>query len=898
MDAEGTHNAEVEDASVREGRATEPVPSSASGVPRLRNLRALVGANLWRLSPVVVAEVVGGSADALARAIAVLPPTLASEATLADARPASEQPAEERWARALAALAIMLQQRAGAPVTWWTVVLGEDEDSRVIALEYEEGRVGTHSVRLAHTLLREAVSSASVDLDDAVAELSELNAREHFGPTTAVLVEAARRRGIPVRRAPGESVLQLGLGRRLHRIDATLTDRTSVIATDITSDKDRTKRVLARLGVPVPRGDVASSLDEALEIAEDIGFPLIVKPLDANNGRGTSPRLVDVDGMRAAYAHARAEHPQVVVERYVEGRDHRVLVVDGRVVAVSERVPAHVVGDGRRSIRALAEEINADPRRDHDDPAAPLAPLPLDTTTSEFLALSKKTLDTVPAQGEIVFLRSTANISTGGIPIDRTDEIHPRNAAICAFVADAVGLDVAGIDVLTPDISQPFDETDAAIIEVNASPGLRMHTEPEQGTPRDAPGAVIEMLFPPGTESRIPIVAVTGTNGKTTTTRLVAHIFRTAGRSVGFTTTDGVYFGEQLLYEGDMTGPMAADMVLSNPRVDVAVLETARGGILRSGLGFDGCDVSVVLNISADHLGLGGINTVDQLAAVKGVVVAVTRSSGAAVLNADDPLTYALRERTSAELVLFTPRALAESERTRTHVASGGRAVTVERGADAVERFVLHQGKSGTAVCEVASVPLTLGGAARFQVANAAAAAAAGWAAGLDAETIRRALTTFGSSTSTTPGRMNVLEVGGATIVIDYAHNVAAIEALLGYGERVKATRRIGAFGVPGDRRDDDIRAVGALGARLDFVVMKEHSHYMRGREPGEVAGLMRDGFIQAGGDAAQVALTDDEQEAVATILRMLRAGDLVLFLADDAPAVARAFGDAAIGTG
>jgi cyanophycin synthetase len=866
----------------------------------VRDVRALAGPSLWRPGPAVVCEV---TPEPLARRTAATPDECLARLGVRLPPPAGTVDAADgpsdtlaAWPAALARLALELERRSGSEVAWARVTAGGDPGAWDVAVEYEEAGVGEESVRAAAALLIAAAAGEPADVAAEVAALGACYEREHLGATASVLVAEARRRGIPVRREPGDAVVQLGLGCRLHRIDATLTDLTGVIATDITSDKDRTKRVLARLGVPVPRGGVATTADEAVDIAEDVGFPVLVKPLAANNGRGTSPRLDSMEAVRAAFARARAEHPTVVVERFAEGRDHRVLVVAGRVVAVAERVPAHVVGDGARTVRELAEGANRDPLRSEADPRAPLAPIPLDGVTTEYLARSGRTLETVPAAGEAVYLRSTANISTGGTSVDRTDEIHPDNAAVCAFAADAVGLDVAGIDVLTPDVSVPFRENGAVVIEVNASPGIRMHTDPQRGPPRDVPGAVLDMLFPPGSESRIPVVAVTGTNGKTTTTRLIAHLLRQTGKRVGFTTTDGVYYQDRVLLEGDMTGPMAADMVLSHPRVDAAVLETARGGILRAGLGFDACDAAVVLNVTEDHLGLRGIHTVQQLADVKGVLVTAVRPGGHAVLNADDPLVYAMRERApaGAGLALFSIGAVADSAPLSAHVVAGGKAVAVENGV-----LVLCLDGRRRPVLPIAEVPLTAGGAARFQAQNVAAATAAAWALGVPAETIRRALETFVPSPTTTPGRMNVLRVGGATVVVDYAHNVAAVAALIDYAERVRAKRRIGVFSSPGDRRDGDVRAIGALAAGLDALVLKEHPRYLRGRRPGELAGVMREGFVAAGGDPARTVVALDDEQAVAAVRSMLRDGDLVLFVADDAAKVIAALegAGAALGT-
>ncbi|HYH78509.1 MAG TPA: Mur ligase family protein, partial [Longimicrobium sp.] len=673
--------------------AAGPGDTASPGI-RLRSVRALRGPSLWNTRPVAACDVEVGASLA-ARSPGAVPGLLDRVSAALPGLPqpddVEDAPSAAAWARLVGRISLALQSRAGAAVGFSRVRPGVGADPPQLAVGYAEAEVGVESLYEAAALLTRCLRGEPAEAERAVALLRDVYLREHPGPTASVLIDAARKRGIPVRRFPGEPVVQLGLGRTLRRLDAAMTDFTSVIATGITSHKQRTRAVLARNGLPVPRGDVAATLEQALEIAADLRYPVLVKPLDANDGRGISGRLDTPEHLRLAWPAAAAEHPTVVVEPFVDGRDHRVLVVNGRVIAVAERVPAHVVGDGTRTIRELAEQANREPRRDPNDPAAPLVPLPLDEATARYLERGGRTLDTVPATGERVQLRGTANISTGGTAVDRTDAIHRRNAALCVLAAGAVGLDVAGIDVLTPDISVPFDANGASIIEVNASPGIRMHTDPDEGTPRDAAGAILDGLYPPGAPVTIPVIAVTGTNGKTTTTRLLAHLFRATGASVGYTTTDGIYFGDDLLMEGDFTGPFAAGVVLSHPQVDVAVIETARGGILRSGLGYEACDVGVVLNVSADHLGLRGIHTVEDLAAVKGVIPSTVKPGGFAVLNADDPLVLPMRERTPGTVVL-TSIAGEASPPVAEHLARGGMAAVVEEEAG-VEWLVIRRGR-------------------------------------------------------------------------------------------------------------------------------------------------------------------------------------------------------------
>jgi cyanophycin synthetase len=761
-------------------------------------------------------------------------------------------------------------------VTFGRVVPSEVDRSWWVILEYEEEAVGMEAVRRGVDVIRACIGGLEPDIAKIVAELADLRDMVRLGPSTAVIVEEARRRGIPVRRLGTGSMVQLGLGRSLRRIRATATDATSIIASDIAQDKDLTKRVLQNIGLAVPAGAVARNLERAVEIAREIGYPVMLKPLEGNQGRGISPRLSSEAELVGAWGQAE-RFGSLVVERYVEGRDHRVLVVNGKVVAVAERVPAHVVGDGAASIRELVEEVNRDPRRGTGHGKV-LTALPLDQHTEQVLARQGLTLDAVPAMGQRVLLRATANLSTGGTSIDRTEEIHPDNVTACEMAAGVVGLDIAGLDVLTPDISVPFEENGAVIIEINAAPGIRMHEHPSEGRPRHVAAAILDMLFPPGARPTIPVIAVTGTNGKTTTTRLIAHLFRATGRTVGFTTTDGVYLQNRLVLRGDMTGPFAANVLLSNPTVEVAVLETARGGILRSGLGFDECDVGIVLNVAGDHLGLHGIHTLEQLADVKGVVPAVVKRRGTAVLNADDPPVAAMAERTRGDVVYFTTVPDRGNPIVEAHLETGGTSACIEQG-----EFVVRRGRLCIPIAAVHEVPLTVEGLARFQYGNVLAAIAATFVQGMRYEDIRAGLLSFFPSPALTPGRLNLLRVRGGTVLVDYAHNPRAVEGLMEVAMGLEARRRMGVLA--GDRRDEDIRVVGRLCARLDRVILKEDDD-RRGRAPGEVAHLLAEGLRDGGLASDRIDTVFAEQEALSHALGGMQDGDLLVVLAEDVSGV------------
>jgi cyanophycin synthetase len=855
---------------------------------RVTRVRPLRGPNFWRLAPVIACDVRLGTLEGRSteqfpgfneRLVEVLPTLHEHPCTRGAAGGFVERLREgTQIPHVLEHVALELQTLAGSDVSFGRVVPSGDEGVWWVIVAYEEEAVGVESMREAARVLRACLAGDPLDPAEMVHDLQRLYENTRLGPSTGSIVEEARRRGIPVRRLNSRSLVQLGLGRNLRRIQATVTDRTSSIAVDIAQDKDETKRVLGNIGLPVPKGDAVRSVEDAIEVAEEVGYPVIVKPLDASHGRGISSRLDGAGALRAAWEVARDYGRRVVVEQFAEGRDHRVLVVDGKVVACAERVPARVIGDGQRTVRELVELANRDARRGVGHSKI-LTRLPIDAQTEDYLAKGKRSLDTVPVAGEEVLLRPTANLSTGGTSIDRTEEMHPDNVTACEMAAAAVGLDVAGIDVMTKDISVPFRENGAVIIEVNAGPGIRMHTHPTEGTPRAVGAPIVDMLFPPGQDAAIPVIAVTGTNGKTTTTRLIAHLFRNTGRTVGFTTTDGVYLQNRLVMEGDMTGPFAANIILTNPTVDVAVLETARGGILRAGLGFDECDVGVVLNVSADHLGLRGIHTIEQLADVKGVIPAVTKREGHAVLNADDPLVYAMRERTGADIVLFSAREFGDNELVTDHIARGGIAAVVEQGL-----FVIRRGRLRIPIAAEHDVPLSMGGAARFQRENVLAAMAAAYVQGMRYDDIRAGLLSFFPSQATTPGRMNLIRLpGGGRVLVDYAHNAAAIAGLVDFVFRTPAAKRYCVLTVPGDRRDDDIRQAGRLCAGFDRLIIKEDID-RRGRARGEIAELLRQGAVAAGMDPSRIEVRYEEHEAINRGLDLLGEDDLLVIHADKVP--------------
>jgi cyanophycin synthetase len=719
--------------------------------------------------------------------------------------------------------------------------------------------------------------------DKRLDELTKLIKRAAYGPTTQALVDEAERRQIPVMRLNESSLIQLGHGKFQQRIRASITGRTPVVATDIASNKDLTKQLLGQSGIPVPRGVVARSFDEIQSDVRKLGFPLVTKPLDGNHGRGITTGIADLDQLRFGFDLAKQHSSRVIVEQHYQGRDHRILVIGGKLVAVAERIPAHVIGDGTHSIAQLVEIVNRDPRRGHGHENF-MTRIVIDDHVHEYIARSGLTPDSVPKAGDVVMLRATANLSTGGTAVDRTNEIHFDNAEIARRAAAIVGLDIAGIDFVCPDISKSVRKTGGGIIEVNAAPGFRMHLEPSEGAPRDVARPVLEMLFPRGSRSRIPLMAITGTNGKSTTARMIKHVLRYTGCTVGLTSTTGVYINDVLVAEGDATGPRSARLVLRDPTVDVAILETARGGILREGLGYDVADVGMVLNVSADHLGLKGIETIEDLAHVKSLIVETVRRGGTSVLNADDALCVKMARVAGGGITWFSLNGGADMPpHLRRHIDEGGPAVVREPGDDG-GTIVLHRDYQREIVMKAADIPATLHGMATFNIANALACVAAAVAHDVPLLTIRSALATFQSSFEQNPGRLNVHDAHGFRVIVDYAHNAAGLSAL---GEVVRGLRRrhrrtIGAVSIAGDRRDEDIIELGRIAASIfDDLIFREDPS-TRGRPRGEIMNLLREGATQNGAHRDRITMIPGEAEASAAALASANPGELVVITPTD----------------
>ena len=788
-------------------------------------------------------------------------------------------------------VAIELQDLAGASVTFGkTRGTGQDGVYNIV-YAYEEERVGIAAAELAIALIEHLVptelcpvpicKSEDFDFNNELEELIGLAQRRQFGPSTASLVRAAEERDIPWIRLNDYSLVQFGHARYQKRIQATITSETRHIAVEIASDKEETNQILTDLGLPVPRQELVRTTKAALRAAERMGFPVVVKPLNANHGRGVSLNLMDRESVEVATAKAKEHSRSILVEKMITGFDHRMLVVDGELIAVAKRVPGHVIGDGKSTISELIDIVNQDPRRGIGHEKV-LTRLEVDHQANRLLAEAGYTTETVLPENERFFLRSTGNLSTGGTAIDLTDDVHPDNREMAMRAAKAIGLDVAGVDFITPDITRSYRDIGGAICEINAAPGFRMHVAPTEGKPRDVAGPVIDMLFPAGTPTRIPIAAITGTNGKTTTSRMVAHILKMSGASVGLTTTDGVYVDGERTAVGDMTGPMAARMVLRDPKVDTAVLETARGGLIRAGLGFRRSNVSAVLNVSADHLGLGGIDTVEQLAEVKRVVAEVAEDC--AVLNADDIHCLQMADYTNAErigYVTMNPR----NDLVRHHIQNGGLAAVLEEGING-QMITLYDQGSHLPLMWTQLIPATLEGRAIHNVQNAMFAALVTYAMGTRIDNVRQGLRTFDTSFFQVPGRLNVFDELPFKVILDYGHNPAAVQCMVDMVTRMDVDgRRLCVLAAPGDRRDEDIRRIAEIAAAGNFeMYVLRRDDRPRGRANDEVPRMMEEVLLANGVGADRILVIPDEVTAVDRALNLADPNDLLLIFGDNCP--------------
>ena len=773
--------------------------------------------------------------------------------------------------------ALELQTLAGMDVGYGRTRETSERGIYNVVFGYHEEEVGRYAARAAIRLfldLAEGKKLAEIkaELEKEIQEMREIRENVRFGPSTGSIVEEAESRDIPFIRLNDQSLVQLGYGVHQKRIQATTTSQTNMISVDIAGDKAATKRLLGDMGVPVPKGYEIREEDELERTIERIGYPVVIKPLDGNHGKGATVGIEDLEHAKVAFEKAKEYSRWIIVEKQLIGNDFRALVVNNRLIAVAERVPANVVGDGKLTIQQLIDKTNEDPRRGYGHENV-LTEITIDQQTERLIAAKNYTLETVLPKDEILYLKTTANISTGGTAIDRTDEVHPENVFLFERIARIIGLDVAGIDVIASNVAQPLSESGGGIIEVNAAPGFRMHLAPSEGIGRNVAEYVVEMLFPPGTPARIPIFSITGTNGKTTTTRLIAHVFKNSGKTVGFTTTDGTYIGNNQIVTGDNTGPVSAQLVLRDPTVEVAVLETARGGIIRAGLGFDYCDIGVVTNIAADHLGLKDVNTLEDLARVKSVVPRSVSKKGYAVLNAEDKLVYEMKELVDGHLVYFS---MDENHPNIQRQARRGRVSCVyENGY-----ITILKGKWKVRIEKAINIPLTYGGRAEFMIQNVLAATLACFVHGVSLEDIRVGLTTFTPSLAQTPGRLNFIEIKDFTVLMDFAHNPAGFIGLQKFINKLNFKSKTCIISGVGDRRDEDLREMGKLaGETFDKIIIRR-GDYLRGRTEKEVLDLLQKGIKESKKNPT-VEIVHETKEAIYHAFKKAKKGELVAILAD-----------------
>jgi len=741
-----------------------------------------------------------------------------------------------------------------------------------VVFSYTEENVGMFAAESSVAIAEALIAGTPYDLEADIQKMREIRERVRLGPSTGSIVEEAVSRDIPWIRLGTNSLVQLGYGINQMRFQATITCKTSSIAVDIACNKEQTKKMLDAASIPVANGGICVDEEDLDEVIRKIGYPIVIKPLDGNHGKGASINVKNREDAVDGLAYAKKYSHRVIVEKFITGYDFRVLIIDNKLVAAAKREPAHVKGDGKQNIQQLIEETNRDPRRGYGHENV-LTQIDVDRDTIDLLEKLNYTLETVPKKNEIVYLKSTANLSTGGTSIDVTDMMHPENIFLCERISRVIGLDICGVDIMAENLTQPLKENGGCILEVNAAPGFRMHLAPSEGLPRNVAAPVIDMLYPPGKPSRIPIIAVTGTNGKTTTTRLLAHIVKNNGFKVGFTTSDGIYVQNHMMEKGDTTGPVSAEYILKDPTVEFAVLETARGGILRSGLGFSRCDIGIITNIQEDHLGLSDIHTLEDLARVKSTVVKSIKKDGWAILNAEDAQCLKIANELSCNVAYFS---MDENNPKVKQFSKEGKIVAVyENGF-----ITIKKGEWKMRVERATHVPLTMGGKAKFMIANVLAATLAGYLQGFKTDDISLSLQTFIPSAAQTPGRMNIFEFKKFKVLIDFAHNPAGYRGVEEYLSSVEATKKIGIIAGVGDRRDEDIKECATIAARMfDHIIIRQEK-YLRGRTEEEIIGLIMEGIADSGRDVTHEIISK-EVEAIKHAITNAGEGTFITALSD-----------------
>ena len=772
-------------------------------------------------------------------------------------------------------IALEIQTLAGMDVGFGrTRGIGEEGVYHVV-FAYMEEKVGRYAAKASVRIAEALIESREYDLEKDLQEMREIRERERLGPSTGSIVREAVSRNIPYIRLNKYSLCQLGYGSNQKRIQATVTSDTSSIAVEIACDKEDSKDLLLAAEVPVPKGEVIRTESGLIDAVKYVGFPLVVKPVDGNHGRGITANINSIEETKEAFEKARSISRSVIVEKYITGEDYRLLVINYELIAAAKRTPAHVIGDGKSSIQKLVDKVNEDPRRGYGHEKV-LTQISINEMTNDILKRRGYTKESVLKKNEILYLKDTANLSTGGTSTDVLDEVHPGNVFMAERIAKIIGLDICGIDIMTDDIGIPLEESGGAVLEVNAGPGFRMHLAPTEGLARNVAANVVDMLFPKGENARIPIIAVTGTNGKTTTTRLIAHMLKMVGYKVGYTTSDGVYIQNRLLMEGDCTGPTSSEFVLKDPTVNVAVLECARGGLLRAGLAFDHCDIGIVTNVASDHLGLKGIRTIEQMARVKGVVPESVFPKGYAILNADDELVYEMRKNVKCNVALFSMDE--NNPHIKQHSNNGGLSAIFENGY-----VTIIKGEWKYRINKAVNIPLTFGGKAAFMIQNILPAVLAGYIQGMRLEDMRSSLGTFIPSPAQTPGRMNLFNFKDFDVLVDYAHNPAGLRALQKFIENMDASPKIGIIAGVGDRRDEDTMEVGRVSAEMfDQIIIRQDKN-LRGRTDMELINLMKDG-IRAFDKDIPITVIPNESEAIRFAIKNASPGSLITMCSDVVP--------------
>ncbi len=771
-------------------------------------------------------------------------------------------------------IALEMQTLAGMDTGFGRTRGTGQEGEYYVCISYMEEDAGVYAARAAVRVAQALTDNVDYDLADDIMKLREIREETRLGPSTGCIVDEAAKRGIPYIRLNKHSLVQLGYGVHQKRIRATIASTTGNIAVDIACDKEETKNLLDAAEIPVPKGDVVRSEEGLQSVIERIGYPIVIKPIDGNHGKGNTTNIINWEQAVKALAAAKEYGRSVIVEKYITGFDFRILVINYKFICAALRTPAAVTGDGVNNIQYLIDEVNKDPRRGYGHEKV-LTQITIDQSTQKMLDDAGYTLETVPAKDELVLLKSTANLSTGGTSTDVTDEVHPANVIMCERIAKIIGLDICGIDIMATDLRTPVKENGGAILEVNAAPGFRMHIDPSVGLPRNVAEPVVDMLFPKGSAGNIPIIAITGTNGKTTTTRLTAHIAKTAGYKVGYTTSDGVYIQNQLMMKGDCTGPISSQFVLKDPTVDFAVLECARGGILKNGLAFQNCDVSIVTNISADHIGLGGIDSMEQMAKVKAVVPETTFKHGYAILNADDDLVYAMREGLTCNIAYFSMDE--NNPRIIKHAKEGGYAAVFENGY-----ITIMKGTWKIRVIKVTDVPVTYAGKALHNIMNCLPAVLSTYFwRNIEIEDIRLALQTFIPSTTQTPGRLNLFQFKHFQFLVDFAHNPAGLELLCDFVSKLDGEPKVGIISGTGDRRDEDIKELGKISGRyFDEIIIRQDKN-LRGRTAEEIVNLLVEGIKETQPKEIPIEIIYNEKEAIMHAYNNVKPGSLITIMCD-----------------